>query len=104
MIVEVAEVWAIGARSDDEVYEEMSARVAALPERPRTDTLREIPARFELLIQKSEEPTPAKEVPEWLVSDLTTGAGPSRDTVAEMTWDETLAALVEWRSRPTSSD
>ena len=104
VIVDVAEVWAVGARSDDEVYEEMSTRVAALPASPRTEALREIAARFELLIQESEETPPAKEVPEWLVSDLTTGAGLSRETVAEMTWDEAIAALVEWRSRPKSSD
>ncbi len=104
VIVDVAEVWAIGARSDDEVYVEMSARVAALPESPRTGALREIVARFEQLIQESEEPTSAKVVPEWLVSDLTTGAGLSRDAVVRMTWDEAIAALVEWRSRPKSSD
>ena len=104
VIVDVAEVWAIGARSDDEVYKEMSARVAALPESPRTEALREIAARFELLIQESEEAPPAREVPEWLVNDLTTGAGLSLDTVAKMTWDEAIAALVEWRSQPKSSD
>ena len=104
VIVDVAEVWAIGARSDDEVYKEMAARVAALPESPRTEALREIAARFELLIQESEEAPPAREVPEWLVNDLTTGAGLSLDTVAEMNWDEALAALVEWRSQPKSSD
>lgn len=104
VIVDVAEVWAVGARSDDEVYEEMSARVALLPASPRTEALREIAARFERLVQDGEEAPPTKEVPEWLVSDLTTGAGLSRDTVAGMTWDEAMSALVEWRSRPQSSD
>ena len=104
VIVDVAEVWAVGARSDDEVYKEMSARVAALAESPRTEALREIAARFELLIQESEEAPPAREVPEWLVNDLTSGAGLSLDTVARMTWDEAMAALVEWRSQPKSSD
>ena len=104
VIVDVAEVWAVGARSDDEVYKEMSARVAALAESPRTEALREIAARFELLIQESEEAPPAREVPEWLVNDLTSGAGLSLDTVARMTWDEAIAALVEWRSQPKSSD
>ena len=104
VIVDVAEVWAIGARSDHEVYEEMSARVAALPESPRTEALREIAARFELLIQEREETSPAKVVPAWLVGDLTTGAGLSPNTVAGMTWDEAIAALVEWRSRLKNSD
>ena len=102
VIVDVAEVWAIGARSDDEVYKEMSARVALLPESPRTEALREIAAKFELLVQESEETPPAREVPEWLVSDLTTGAGLSVDAVARMTWDEAVAALAEWRSQPKS--
>ena len=102
VIVDVAEVWAIGARSDDEVYKEMSARVASLPQSPRTEALREIAAKFERLIQESEETPPAREVPEWLVSDLTTGAGLSVDAVARMTWDEAVAALAEWRSQPKS--
>ena len=41
-IIEVAEVWAVGARSDNEVYEEMTARVAAMPKNPRTVALAEV--------------------------------------------------------------
>ena len=103
-IVDIAEVWAIGARSDGEVYEEMSARLTTLPESPRTEALWEITARFEATVQETEEEPPAKEVPEWLVNDLTTGAGLSLDSVARMTYDDAMAALVEWRSRPTTRE
>jgi mRNA interferase RelE/StbE len=104
IVVDVAEVWAVGARSDGEVYEEMSARIAALPDSPRTEALREIAGRLESPTQGSEETTPTKEVPEWLVSDLTSGAGLSREAVAGMTWDEAMAAYAQWRSQAKSRE
>jgi len=41
-IIEVAEVWAVGACSDGEVYEEMMARGAAMPRNPRASALAEV--------------------------------------------------------------
>ena len=101
-IVDVAEVWAIGARSDGEVYEEMYVRLSTLPDNPSTAALRDIAARFEPTAQITEE-EPEREVPEWLVRDLTIGSGLSLDAVAEMTYDDAVAALVEWRSQPKTS-
>ncbi len=40
-IIEVAEVWAVVARSDSDIHEEMAARVAAMPKNPRTVALAE---------------------------------------------------------------
>jgi len=39
IIVDIAEVWAVGARSDSEVYDEMSSRVATLSDSPQTTAL-----------------------------------------------------------------
>jgi mRNA interferase RelE/StbE len=45
-VVDVAEVWAIGARSDSEVYAEMRDRVAALSSSPETVPLAEVIERL----------------------------------------------------------
>lgn len=45
-VVDVAEIWAMGPRSDSEVYEEMSSRVATLSANPATVPLAEVIARL----------------------------------------------------------
>ena len=46
VIVDVAEVWALGARAEGEVYEEMRSRVAKLPPAPKTVALAEVIERL----------------------------------------------------------
>jgi mRNA interferase RelE/StbE len=76
--VDVAEVWAVGARSDSQVYAEMQSRVATLAKSPATLPLAEV---IELLgrigtgqTTSSDEPPEAADetIPEWLVLVLTT--------------------------------
>jgi mRNA interferase RelE/StbE len=76
--VDVAEVWAVGARSDGQVYAEMQSRVATLAKSPATLPLAEV---IELLgrigtgqTTSSDEPPEAADetIPEWLVLVLTT--------------------------------
>ena len=45
-VIEVAEVWAVGARADAEVYAEMVSRVESLPKTPMTLTLVEVIERL----------------------------------------------------------
>jgi mRNA interferase RelE/StbE len=45
-VVDVAEVWAMGPRSDSEVYEEMNSRVATLSANPATVPLAEVIERL----------------------------------------------------------
>ena len=45
-VIEVAEVWAVGARSDKEVYLEMVRRVTAMPATPHAVDLAEVIERF----------------------------------------------------------
>jgi len=42
LVIEVAEVWAAGACSDKEVYEELTKRIAAMPDNPYTVSLAEV--------------------------------------------------------------
>jgi mRNA interferase RelE/StbE len=93
-VVDVAEVWAIGARSDSEVYEEMQSRVATLSASPATMPLAEA---IELLgkvgkdiTPTSAEPEPGAQpaVPEWLVQVLTTVVKMPRDKVDHLTEEQ----------------
>jgi len=42
LTVDIADVWAVGARSDAAVYDEMTARVATLPRTPARTALEEV--------------------------------------------------------------
>lgn len=73
VIVDVAEVWAAGARADGEVYTEMTERLSSLGDSPLTQALTQV---FELLpkaaagLRAAPEPPPRDPVPDWLARRL----------------------------------
>jgi mRNA interferase RelE/StbE len=102
VIVDVAEVWAAGARSDSAVYTEMTERVATLPDSPQTRALAEVIARLRQISQglsSTAEPQPS-EVPAWLEERLTEQAGLDRHAVRHMSLTEAVDAWAAWCSRP----
>lgn len=91
-VVEVAEVWAAGARSDGEVYAEMNERVEALPDTPRTmqladviDTLGRSGRQIGAVRQPAHEA-----VPSWLVDRLVHTAGMNHHEVVGLTAEEAM--------------
>jgi len=102
VIVDVAEVWAVGARADREVYEEMRSRVAALPPAPKTVALSEVVERLGKVVSglsATPEPPAVEPVPDWLVKRLTHQVGLPPDTIAEMSLQEAVDAWTDWTSR-----
>jgi mRNA interferase RelE/StbE len=101
-VVEVAEIWAVGARSDSEVYAEMATRVAAMPHSPRTVALAEVIHRFGKLRAEITPASPPmkEELPGWLVDQLVHTAGLRRETVEGMTLKEAVDAWTEWTTNP----
>lgn len=95
--LDVAEVWAAGARNDDEVYDEMTERIASLGDSPVARTLADV---LELLgkpaegLSASSEPTRREVVPEWLARRLT-GRGVPAAEVTAMTPEE---AMTRWEA------
>ncbi|MGH9089735.1 MAG: type II toxin-antitoxin system RelE family toxin [Acidimicrobiales bacterium] len=71
-IVDIAEVWAVGARSDSEVYGEMRLRVALLPQYPPTTALGDLVDRFEKVVDDLEVPVVhvTEPLPGWLRDKL----------------------------------
>ncbi len=102
VIVDVAEVWAVGARSDDEVYDEMRSRVTLMTDSPATLALAAVIERLGRATASIEAtPEPQKEsVPDWLAVRLEHQAGLTSEQVQAMTPDEALDVWTEWASRP----
>ena len=76
IVVDVAEIWAVGARSDAEVYDEMMQRVKVLGRNPLTMPLAEaIDAMGKLAHGLEAQPEPDDELPAWLVGVLTSVVG-----------------------------
>lgn len=101
VIVDVAEVWAVGARNDDEVYDEMRSRVKLMADSPAMLALAEVIERLGRATASIEAtPEPQKEpVPDWLAVRLEQQAGLTSEQVQAMTPDEALDSWTEWVSR-----
>lgn len=102
-IVDVAEVWAVGARSDSEAYTEMRARVKALPPGQTTMALADVLDRLGRSaagFAAVPEPVTWEPLPEWLANDLVGVAGLTPETVRSLTLSGALATWGEWRSQP----
>ena len=87
IVVDVAEVWAFGARSDAEVYSEVQNRVAALEGSPHTVPLAEALSALGKIaygLEAAAEPD-ADGVPDWLVHTLTSVVKMPRQEVDRLT-------------------
>jgi mRNA interferase RelE/StbE len=113
-VVDVAEVWAMGARSDSEVYDEMSSRVAALSANPATVPLAEVIERLGKvaagLAGKNAEPgkgaAPAaapgagEQLPDWLAQALLKVVGMAPADVAQLSEAEANQRWLEHITQP----
>jgi mRNA interferase RelE/StbE len=105
LIVDVGEIWAVGARKNSEVYDEMRRRVAAMPEGPQTKTFEEVLAMLEASLTGKRSPAPSRPAadealaPKWLVDDLVNVAGYARNDVEALSERQAMSAWVAYRSR-----
>lgn len=103
--ITIAEIWAVGARSDAAVYDEVTARVAAAPRTEASMALSEV---IQLLgkhasttaIRPMPEPVPDP-VPHWLRDRLVHTADLSFQDVAAMTGSE---AMTRWERYMTDGE
>jgi mRNA interferase RelE/StbE len=116
-VVDVAEVWAMGARSDSEVYDEMGSRVAALSANPATLPLAEVIERLGKvaagLAAKNAEPVKrtaaataapgaeaGEQLPDWLGQALVKVVGLTPADVAQLSEAEANRRWLEHISGP----
>ncbi len=99
--VEIAEVWAVGARSDAAVYVEMRERVEALPPNARrtalTDVIDMLGQQHKVSAARPQSPPSRPE--QWLVDRLVFSAGLRRDAVEAMTSEQAVDAWTEFQIR-----
>lgn len=104
VIVDVAEVWAVGARSEDEVYDEMRTRLATLRGQINTIPLAEALEGLGRLIEdfnaKPEPSLDQAEVPDWLVNVLTSVVGMPSAEVAKINHQEAAAIWTAYTNQP----
>lgn len=102
--VEVCEIWAAGKRSDAEVYQEASARVAqAGRQRPGLRPLAEVIEKLGRLagdVQATATAPRAEPVPDWLADRLVHTAGYSRAAVAAMDGPEAMERWEQFITQP----
>lgn len=103
VIVDIGEVWAVGARKDAEVYAEMNRRVAAAPQGTNTRALKEVLSMLEgslkrKRVKKDDESPAATLAPKWLVDDLVAVAGYTIEEASQLTETQALSAWAAFRS------
>ena len=106
VVVDIAEIWAVGARSDGEVYAEMRARLDAITGPPTTSTLEQAVgelARAAWGIEPSIEPA-SEPLPGWLVQKLTGVARIPANEVAGMNLRQAFDAWTAWMNRTPADD
>jgi mRNA interferase RelE/StbE len=105
VVVDVAEVWAAGARSDQAVYAEMSSRLASLPTSPHTVALKDALAKLAVVgIRAREEPAEPSEagahLPKWLRDSLRERVGLNDAALCDISFEDAVQTWNVWTSRP----
>jgi mRNA interferase RelE/StbE len=102
-LIDIAEVWAVGARSDDEVYDEMVRRVKSLDmAQPESASLAEVVKALVGARQAPDITKRAEPVPAWLRERLVKTAKIDSSIVARMTLQQAVDSWTDFISK--SSD
>jgi mRNA interferase RelE/StbE len=101
-MIEIAQVWAIGARSDSEIYDEMKERLASAPASPRTTALFDV---LELFGDKVGDVVATPEpmdppAPKWLLDRLEHSVGMSKDQTRGLSVEQAMEIWDEYKGKP----
>lgn len=104
-VLEIAEVWAVGARADSEIYDEMTQRVNQLKEaaHPQAHALAAVIEEMGRLyegIPVHHEPSPASTLPAWLVQALEANLQLPPEAISRLSQDEAQRLLAEYWGKP----
>jgi mRNA interferase RelE/StbE len=101
-MIEIAQVWAIGARSDSEIYDEMKERLASAPASPRTTALFDVLELFgdkvgDVVATPEPMDSPA---PKWLLDRLEHSVGMSKDQTRGLSVEQAMEIWDEYKGKP----
>jgi mRNA interferase RelE/StbE len=106
-VVEICEIWAVGARAEAEVYAEATLRVRAAAEtRPGLVPLAEVIERLGRLAEGVHvaTPLPAEPVPDWLADRLIYTVRLPREEVAAMDLQQAVDTWAKFTAGPDAPD
>ena len=104
IIIDVGEIWAVGARKESEVYKGMRDRLGALPPDEQTKTLEhalnllEAKKRRKKSSPRQIEHSQPQDAEQWQVDDLVNVAGYPEDVVKQLSKDQATRAWESFRS------
>lgn len=105
-ILDISEIWAVGARSDSEVYDELTSRVARMGNSPKNRPLKDVIIQMGRLYESVEataEPARAPSLPEWMISALKDQLHLSDREIFGLTEQQGQEQLMAYWSRKTES-
>lgn len=105
-ILDISEIWAVGARSDGEVYDELTSRVARMGNTPKIRPLKEVIIQMGRLYESVEataEPARAPSLPEWMISALKDQLHLSDREIFGLTEQQGQEQLMAYWSRTSES-
>ena len=105
-ILDISEVWAVGARSESEVYKELTSRVARIGDDPELQPLKEVLNQMGRLygrVETTAEPSAKSTLPEWMVAALKDQLHLSTQEISKLTEQQGQQKLMEYWSRNSES-
>ncbi|MDJ0314343.1 hypothetical protein [Arthrobacter sp. H35-D1] len=104
-IRDISELWAVGVRSDSEIYEELKARVARIGDDPKLQPLKDVIAQMGRLygsVEAAAEPSRESSVPDWLQAALRDQLNLAPEETSKITEHQRQELLMEhWSNRQT---
>lgn len=103
-VLDISEVWAVGARSEGEVYEELTSRIARMSDDPKIRPLKDVIIQMGRLYESVEataEPSREPVLPEWMETALQEQLHLSSQEISALTEQQAQHRLMEhWSKKP----
>lgn len=105
-ILDISGIWAVGARSDGEVYDELTSRVGRLSNNPKIRPLKDVIVQMGRLYESVEaaaEPDRTSSLPAWMISALKDQLHLSEQEISGLTEQQGQKQLMAYWSRTSEN-
>jgi len=102
VIIEIAEIWAIGARADSKIYKELRERLETLPSNQKVISLREVLAYLGHGQMPAKDLLLSEPVPVWLAQRLLKNLQISQTEIDLMDGETAMSIWENYLSQPKS--
>lgn len=105
-ILDISEIWAVGARSDGEVYDELTSRVTRMGNNPKIRPLKDVIIQMGRLydsVEATAEPDHTSALPEWMVSAVKDQLHLSDQEISELSEQQGQELLMAYWSRASEN-